>query len=271
MKTWKRLSLFAGIMVLGVMLVAGCASTGTQAYQSSSSSNTDDSADIDALLGLNDTSSNNSIGEDDVLRLLGVPEEKPAENAIKPAEEAGSDVSFSTPPQTSQTMTQTNPSSQGAGTTTMAYRETEKTPPAQNIQPPPVRGATTGSFEQRYEDARRAYNARDFKTAVQQFEMLLTENRSNSLADNCQYWIGECYYSTGNYEQAIAAFEKVFTFPNSNKYADAQLKLGLSYMRMSNTTRAAEEFQKLIDNYPTSEYVSVAKQYLSTLKTGGTS
>lgn len=270
MKTWKRLSLFAGIMALSIMLVAGCASTGTQAYQSSSTSSTDDTADIDALLGLNE-SSDNSIGEDDVLRLLGVPEEKPVEKAIKPAEESGSDMLFTTPAQSSQTMTQSNTSSQGAGTTTMAYRETEKTPPSQAIQPPPVRSTTTGSFEQRYEDARRAYNARDFKTAVQQFEMLLTENRSNSLADNCQYWIGECHYSTGNYEQAIAAFEKVFTFPNSNKYADSQLKLGLSYMRMSNTARAAEEFQKLIDNYPTSEYVSVARQYLSTLKTGGTS
>ena len=268
MKTWKRLSLFAGIMVVGIMLVIGCASTGTQAYQSSSS--TDDEADIDALLGLNDTS-DNSIGEDDVLRLLGVPEEAPAENAIKPAEESGSDMLFSTPPQSSQTVKQPNSNSQGAGTTTMAYREAEQTPASQTMPPPPARSTATGSFEQRYETARRAYIARDFKSAIQQFEMLLSENRSNSLADNCQYWIGECYYSTGNYEQAIAAFEKVFTFPNSNKYADAQLKLGLSYMRMSNTARAAEEFQKLIDNYPTSEYVSVARQYLSTLNTGGTS
>jgi tol-pal system protein YbgF len=268
MKTLERISLFAGIVIVGMLMVGGCASTGTQAYQSSSN-NDEDAADIDALLGLNDNSDDN-IGEDDVLRLLGVAEEKPVESAIKPAEESGSDISWATPSQSSETMSQSDASSQGAGTTSMAYRETEKKPSSQTIQPP-ARSTSAALFEQQYDEARRAYNARDFKRAVQQFEALLIENRNHSLADNCQYWIGESYYGMGNYEQAIAAFEKVFTFSNSNKYADSQLKLGLSYMRMSNTARAAQEFQKLIDNYPTSEYVSVAKQYLVKLNAGDAS
>ncbi|HDQ44722.1 MAG TPA: tetratricopeptide repeat protein [bacterium] len=266
MKTWGRISPLAGIAVLGVFLIGGCASTGRQSYQPPDQY--EDMADIDALLGLGDAS-DDMIGEDDVLRLLGLTTERPTERTVKSAAESGSDISSSDPagyPQTSF-QPESQPSAQPSPGD-LAYREPDRTPPSQAAPP---RTATAATFEQRYEEARRAYNARNFQSAIQQFEALLSENRSHALSDNCQYWIGEAYYGMGNYQRAIAAFEKVFTFPRSNKYPDSQLKLGLSYLRMNNTSRAAEELQKLIDNYPTSEYVSAARQYLARLKTDGTS
>lgn len=85
----------------------------------------------------------------------------------------------------------------------------------------------------------------------------------NKLADNAQYWIGECYYSLKNYQRAIIEFEKVFSFPNSNKNDDAQFKLGLCYAAIGNRVKAREEFQRLIDYFPKSEYVTRAKQFLN--------
>ncbi len=83
------------------------------------------------------------------------------------------------------------------------------------------------------------------------------------MSDNCQYWIGESYYDMGNYEQAIISFEQVFSFTNSNKDDDAQLKLGICYHKLNNQEKAKEEFQRLITYYPDSEYVSIARSYLN--------
>ena len=47
---------------------------------------------------------------------------------------------------------------------------------------------------------------------------------------------------------------------------DAQLKLGLCYWKLGDTERARQEFERLISDYPNSEYVGKAQQYLSKLK-----
>ncbi len=129
-------------------------------------------------------------------------------------------------------------------------------------------GARTNlaSFKVKYEEAFQTYNNRHYKEAIQKFRELLQENPNTSLSDNCQYWIGECYYSLGKYDQAIIEFEKVFTFPHSNKEDDAQLKIGMTYMKLGNKQRAKDAFKTLIEKYPKSEYVSLAKRFLSQLQ-----
>ena len=42
-------------------------------------------------------------------------------------------------------------------------------------------------------------------------------------------------------------FQKVFEFTDSDKWDDAQLKLGICYKNMGNGRRAKEEFKKLLD------------------------
>lgn len=116
-----------------------------------------------------------------------------------------------------------------------------------------------------YEQALSEYNSKSYRTAIIKFEKLLSSDPNNSLADNCQYWIGECYYAIGDYTKAVAAFEKVFSFNNSNKSDDAQLKLGLCYWRLNEVNRAREEFERLISHYPQSEYLPVARKYMSKL------
>ncbi|NOY76781.1 MAG: tol-pal system protein YbgF [Calditrichaeota bacterium] len=122
------------------------------------------------------------------------------------------------------------------------------------------------SFKARYEDALQTYNRRHYKEAIRKFRELLQENPNTSLSDNCQYWIGECYYSLGKYDQAVVEFEKVFTFPNSNKEDDAQLKIGMSYMKLGDKQRAKNAFKTLIEKYPKSEYVPLARRFLNQLQ-----
>ena len=123
----------------------------------------------------------------------------------------------------------------------------------------------SAEFRVRYQDALAEYNARNYKTAIRLFQDLLATDPNNTLSDNCQYWIGESYYGLEDYNQALVAFEKVFAFPETNKAPDAQLKIGLCYLRLGDRERARQELQRLLDNYPDSEYVAKARQLLSQL------
>jgi TolA-binding protein len=120
-------------------------------------------------------------------------------------------------------------------------------------------------YEQKYQEGYDLFNAREYAASVQIFESLLASSVNHNLSDNAQYWIGECHYAMRQYDKAIMDFEKVFTFPKSNKLDDAQFKLGLCYIRKGENQKAREEFQRLLDVYPKSEYLSRAESHISSL------
>lgn len=128
-----------------------------------------------------------------------------------------------------------------------------------------VSEVSMGEYEQRYDAARSDFENRNYQSALQLFESMLSASTSHSLSDNAQYWIGECHYALGQYDAAIIDFEKVFTFPNSNKADDAQYKLGLCYARKGDKTKAREELDRLIRNYPKSEYLNQAQALMAKL------
>jgi TolA-binding protein len=105
----------------------------------------------------------------------------------------------------------------------------------------------------------------DFDDAIAGFRELVAADQTNDLADNSQYWLGECLYAKKNYKQAVIEFEKVFSFPGTDKDDDSQLKLGLCHQSMGNIDKARNEFQKLIDYFPGSEYYPKAKDALKQL------
>ncbi|MBN2417663.1 tetratricopeptide repeat protein [bacterium] len=255
------------LLVAGLLAVTGCSSSGQAVYEEEPAG---DVEDIDALLGLtNDTSdktenagneekkTQDTIAEDDVLKLLGVTENKTVAEQKPVTEKPKTTVRKN---ETAVDTRVDNAATEQTRTAAEQNRAAEETVPPAATYP----AYNRGTFQDRYQAAlSKAREERDYRTAIQMFEELLSENMTHSLSDNCQYWIGECYDSLGDYQQAAVAFEKVFTFYNSNKEADAQLKLGICYMRMKNLERARLELQKFIDNYPSHPKVSLARQYLN--------
>jgi len=120
-------------------------------------------------------------------------------------------------------------------------------------------------YQSRYQEGLDLFHANQYRSAIQVFESLLASSANNSLSDNAQYWIGESHYALREYSKAVIDFEKVFTFPKSNKNDAAQFKLGLCYVRLGDGAKAREEFQRLIDVYPQSDYVNRAQEHLATL------
>jgi tol-pal system protein YbgF len=128
--------------------------------------------------------------------------------------------------------------------------------------PTPAVSSAQLSFEDAYRKALEKFNKKDYKEAIVLFQALIERDRNNSFADNCQYWIGESYYGMKDYHKAIIEFEKVLSFPNTNKGDDAQLKLGLSYLLMGDKESAKRELTRLLSNYPNSEYTERARKIL---------
>ncbi|MBN2009845.1 tetratricopeptide repeat protein [candidate division KSB1 bacterium] len=122
-----------------------------------------------------------------------------------------------------------------------------------------------GSSPEAYDLALNYYYDRQYRMAVAAFESVLNENPKGSLADNCQYWIGEAYYGQGKYLQAIAEFEKVFAFDSADKRDDAQIMMGLAYMKLGEANQARNDFVWLVACYGGSEYSNKARQYMNQL------
>jgi TolA-binding protein len=116
-----------------------------------------------------------------------------------------------------------------------------------------------------YIEALSSYQNGEFAKSLEKFNYLILADASHDLADNCQYWIGEIYYSMKDYKRAIQEFEKVFSFAGTNKDDDSQYKLGLCYINIGNKERAKDELRRLLDYYPNSEYYLKSKQLIENI------
>lgn len=135
-------------------------------------------------------------------------------------------------------------------------RTTDETP---NVSP----SYSSGNFEAKYNAAVELYNRQEYPQAIERFYQLLQTNPNHALAEHCQYWIGECRFAQGNYYQAIAEFSKVFAYETPDKQDDAQLMLGLAFLKLGQINSARSEFDWLVSCYSSSEYSKTANQYLS--------
>lgn len=102
------------------------------------------------------------------------------------------------------------------------------------------------------------------RAAMQQ---VFDADTSGELADNALYWIGETYYSAGDYTNAMRAYERVTKeYPAQNKAPDAMFKIGLTFEKMGDLGMARKTFDEVIRRYPYSTAASSAKLELKRVK-----
>tara|TARA_B100001175_G_scaffold283563_1_gene263398 strand:+ start:300 stop:1079 length:780 start_codon:yes stop_codon:yes gene_type:complete len=123
----------------------------------------------------------------------------------------------------------------------------------------------SAEYKKTYMESLGQFQNQNFREAIAGFEKLVSSDATNDLADNSQYWLAECFYSQKDFKRAIIEFEKVFTYAGTDKDDDAQLKIGLSYQSIGNINKAREEFQRLVDYFPGSEFYPKAKDALKQL------
>jgi len=121
---------------------------------------------------------------------------------------------------------------------------------------------TNEEYQAKYIESLSNYQNGEWNISLDGFKFLIQADSNHDLADNCQYWIGEVYYSLKEYNRSIKEFEKVFTFPGTNKADDAQFKLGLCYVNIGQIDKAKQEFENLLEIYPNSEYYKRSQETL---------
>ncbi len=117
-----------------------------------------------------------------------------------------------------------------------------------------------------YRAGRESFETRHYDRAMAQFTQLLETAPEDELADNAQFWIGECYWGLGKYRQALTAFAKVFVYAKTEKADAAQFKIARSYQALEEFDKARAAYQKLLDEYPDSQYVPTARRGLQDLE-----
>jgi tol-pal system protein YbgF len=116
----------------------------------------------------------------------------------------------------------------------------------------------------RYKKAFDLMEAGKYGQAEAAFADFVSKFPQSELADNAQYWIGECLYAESHYKDALASFQAVSDhFPFGNKVPDALYKQAMCEQKLGKNAEAKKTLEKLRDYYPYSEAASKAKKLLA--------
>ena len=156
--------------------------------------------------------------------------------------------------------------------TTDATQQEITQPEAELGQETQQQAAETGSLEGRseqsiYDEAYADYKAGRYNKAVMLFNQVLANNPESPLADNALYWIGESHYARKNFEEALAAFQRVLKeYPFGNKVPDAMLKAAYCQERLGRQQDAAAMLEDLIARFDKSNAAELGKRTLQLLR-----
>jgi len=127
--------------------------------------------------------------------------------------------------------------------------------------------ASGGSAQQAaYVQAFEALKSANYAVAITGFKQYLANYPTSDLADNAQYWLGEAYYVTRDYDNAAVAFRAVGErWPNSRKAPDALLKLGFTQHELKHYAEARAALTQVTQRYPDSDAARLATERLKRL------
>lgn len=123
---------------------------------------------------------------------------------------------------------------------------------------PPSTIAPEDLFHGAYAD----YSRGRYELALAGFEGALRADPAGPLADDCQYWIGECLVALHRYTDAAMAFEHLITaYPESDKLARAWLKKGIAQFEARRRVEGVETLEYVIATWPDSDEARIAREY----------
>jgi tol-pal system protein YbgF len=122
---------------------------------------------------------------------------------------------------------------------------------------------TPGNPDQLFAAAYGDYSRGNYDLAISEFRQYVGTYPSSEMADNAQYWVGECYYSKKLLNEAVAEFDKVsLLFPKGDKVPAARFRKGVTLMEMGQQEAGRAELTALIKLFPRSNEAVLAKQQL---------
>lgn len=135
---------------------------------------------------------------------------------------------------------------------TVAGTETPVAAEASQLDPVPA-----------YNKAMEAYQRDQFEEALKLFSDFSQRYPDSEIADNAQFWKGECLYNLGRYEECVAEFEKLRTdFPDSAKVPYGMFNQAAAHLKLGQQARAFALLEDLVENYPMTPAAARARSKL---------
>ncbi|OEF10932.1 tol-pal system protein YbgF [Aliivibrio logei] len=106
---------------------------------------------------------------------------------------------------------------------------------------------------------------KDYAGATKAFQEFVAAYPDSVYSSNAHYWLGQLYFAQKNDVEAAKSFTKVVSYADSNKRADALLKLGELAKRNNNKAAAQKYYQKVITEYSDSTTAQTAAAQLKSL------
>jgi len=146
----------------------------------------------------------------------------------------------------------------------------------------PLYGA---DYETQYGKARKDYYAlknsqkkKQYRSywlnCIEEFQVVYTKYPRSPRSDDALFTVATLYYDLYAYsllktdlQQALSSFQSLVTeYPSSRLADDAQFKIGEIHLKRKEFSEAYEAFQKVIDQFPKGDMISLARINLNKLK-----
>lgn len=102
-----------------------------------------------------------------------------------------------------------------------------------------------------YSNGLRDANGRKYDLATQEFQQYLQYYPDSDLASNAQFWLGEIAFAQEDYQGAADQYSKVIdNYPKSGKLVQAHLKKGLALVSLGQKTAGIRELRLVVQKYP---------------------
>jgi tol-pal system protein YbgF len=121
-----------------------------------------------------------------------------------------------------------------------------------------------------YDEAFKDLKELRYAAAAEGFQDFLNVYPESEYADNAQYWLGESYYVTHNYDIALQAFRKLISdYPESPKLPDALLKIGYTHYELKQWDEARAALTQVEEQFPDTTRARLASSRLRSMRLEG--
>lgn len=127
-----------------------------------------------------------------------------------------------------------------------------------------------------FEYAMRFFKKKNWTKAQEEFALVTYKYSGSDVADDAQFYIGECYYNLKDYVTAAAEYDRLVTaYPKSDWVEMGMYRLVLCYYELSPgyaldqkfTLDAVNAIQNFLDLFPNSERRGEVEKYFTEIKT----
>lgn len=118
-----------------------------------------------------------------------------------------------------------------------------------------------------YDAAYYDFTRGKYEVAVAGFEEFIRQFPDSDNADNARYWVGECFYSMGDFGRAETEFGRVLSdYPDGNKVPAAAYKLGMVGLAQGRPADARRAFAEVVAKYPGTNEARLAADRLQAME-----